>query len=95
MAVTARSKLFIDQGRTTLYQLFRYIDQYRFNNVFIPLDFYNIHHTTNVTALSSVKVSLVQNVFLKLVRLFGDLIINMYWFMTLFVGVLKQQYLGF
>ena len=53
--MTAQSKLFIDQGRTTLYQLFRYIDQYRFNYVFTPLDCYNIHHTTNVTALSSVK----------------------------------------
>ena len=29
----ARSKLFIDQGRTTLYRLFRYIGQYRRNAV--------------------------------------------------------------
>jgi len=30
----ARSKLFINQGRTTLYQLLRYIGQYRCNAVF-------------------------------------------------------------
>jgi len=30
----AQSKLFIDKGRTTLYQLLQYIGQYRFNAVF-------------------------------------------------------------
>ena len=30
IAMKARSKLFTDQGRTTLYWLFRYIGQYMF-----------------------------------------------------------------
>jgi len=30
----ARSKMFIEQGRTTLYRLFRYTGQYRFNAMF-------------------------------------------------------------
>jgi len=30
----AQTKLFIDQGRTTLYRLLRYIGQYRCNAVF-------------------------------------------------------------
>ena len=45
----ARSELFIDQGRTTLYRLLRYIGQYRFNVVLSWVDCYNAHHTTHVT----------------------------------------------
>ena len=34
IAMKARGKLFIHQGRTTLYQLFRYTYQCRFNAMF-------------------------------------------------------------
>jgi len=42
-------KLFIDQGRTTLYRLFWYIGQYRLNTVFTWVDCYNTHYTAHVT----------------------------------------------
>jgi len=47
----AHSKLFIDQERTSLYQLFRYIGQYMFYAVFTLEDCYNTHKTTIEIAL--------------------------------------------
>jgi len=34
IVMKARGKLFIDQGRTTLYRQLRYIGQYKFNAMF-------------------------------------------------------------
>ena len=49
IAMKARSNLYIDQGRTTLYRLFRYICQYRVDVMCTYVDWHNIHRTTNVT----------------------------------------------
>jgi len=52
----ARSKLFIDQGRTTLYRLLRYIGQYRCDAVFThsPLS-----TTSAVVAIQCITVTLI------------------------------------
>ena len=50
----ARGKLFIHQGRTSLYRLFRYTSQCRLNVVFTKVNWYNLHNTTIVTAFGFV-----------------------------------------
>ena len=88
----ARSKLFIDQGRTPLCGLFWYIGQYRLNAVFTSRG--RLLQHTSYDKYGNFLICKKYNWSLKSFLNgfdFRPLIINMCWFIEYFVDVIKQK----